>query len=237
VSSSDERSTSEAPRERELALTSVLVATSNRSKLLEIRQILADLPVELVDLQTVLPGQAQVPEDGTTFEENATLKALAAARATQLVTLADDSGLEVDALGGRPGVRSARFAREGATDAENNAALLTALGSAEAGFVVSAAPTARFRCVVALVDPFHEEQTILSEGRCEGRIVSQARGSGGFGYDPLFLVDGFDRTLAELSADEKNAVSHRGKALMGIRPALVALLERRLADARRVLGP
>ena len=154
------------------------------------------------------------------------------------MTLADDSGLEVDALGGRPGVRSARFAGEGATDGENNAALLDALGTVDRAFAgeTETPTTARFRCVIALVDPWSTGEPILAEGRCEGHVLREPRGSGGFGYDPLFLVEGSERTMAELTLEEKNRVSHRAKALVALRPTLVALIEKKLAEGRELLA-
>lgn len=210
----------------------VVFASHNRGKLAELRGLVADLPIEILPLATALPGQLQVVEDGVTFEDNAKKKAFAAARATTLVTLAEDAGLEVDALGGRPGVRSARFAREGATDAENNAALLAALVDIE-----DEQRTARFRSVFVLVDPWDEgADCVVTEGRCEGRIARDGRGTGGFGYDPLFVVEDGERTMAELSEEEKNARSHRGKAVRGMRPVLERLLAARLAEATRVLG-
>ncbi|AUX26606.1 nucleoside-triphosphate diphosphatase [Sorangium cellulosum] len=199
----------------------LLAATSNRGKLTELRSLLADLPLEVLSLAEALPGAPPVVEDGETFLENALIKARAAALRSRWVTLAEDSGLEVDALGGRPGVRSARFAREGATDAENNAALLSALAE-----VPDERPLARFRCVMVLLDPRSEGQPVVTEGRCEGWICRQPRGAGGFGYDPLFVVEEFGRTMAELGEAEKNRVSHRGKAMLAMRAALEALLAR-----------
>jgi XTP/dITP diphosphohydrolase len=209
---------------------SLLFATNNRGKLAEVRAMLAGLPVEVLSWGTVLPTHAPVVEDGATFEDNALLKAKAGAAAATMMTLADDSGLEVDALGGRPGVRSARFAKDGATDAENNAALLAALEEVE-----DDQRTARFRCVLALVDPWSEEAPVLTQGSCEGRIGRSARGAGGFGYDPLFLVEGQGRTLAELAEDEKNRVSHRARALEAMRPVLRERIEQRLAAAARAV--
>jgi XTP/dITP diphosphohydrolase len=211
----------------------LLLATSNRGKLAELRALLADLPVEIVSLAAALPGKAQVAEDGATFTENALIKGRAAASATMMVTIAEDAGLEVDALGGRPGVRSARFSGEGATDAQNNAALLKALEEVE-----DDQRAARFRCVMVLIDPWAEGDTreVLAEGRCEGVIARAPRGGGGFGYDPLFLVDGYGRTMAELGEDEKNRISHRARAVAALRPALEALIARRRADAGRVAG-
>lgn len=200
----------------------LLVATSNRGKLAELRSLLADLPIELVSLAEALPDAPPVVEDGETFLENALIKARAAALRSTWVTLAEDSGLEVDALGGRPGVRSARFAREGATDAENNAALLSALAH-----VADDQRRARFRCVMVLLDPRSPDEPVVTEGRCEGWIGREPRGAGGFGYDPLFVVEGYGRTMAELDEVEKNRVSHRGKATLAMRAALEALIARR----------
>jgi XTP/dITP diphosphohydrolase len=211
---------------------SLLLATSNRGKIAELTLLLADLPIELVPLSAALPGKPQATEDGATFEDNALIKARAAASATMMVTLGEDAGLEVDALGGRPGVRSARYAKEGATDAENNAALL-----AELSEVDDDQRGARFRSVLALVDPLAgdgEPREIVVEGRCEGSIARKPRGAGGFGYDPLFVLAGRDQTMAELDDAAKNALSHRGQALSALRPALTDLVERRLAAAARI---
>jgi len=208
---------------------SLLVATTNRGKLTELRSLLGDLPLEILSLPDVLPGRPPVLENGKTFEDNALIKARSAASEAMMVTLAEDSGLEVDALGGEPGVRSARYAREGATDAENNEKLLAALEHVD-----DDQRQARFRCVMALLDPSSGGPPVVTEGRCEGQIGRYARGTGGFGYDPLFVVEGFGRTMAELGEDEKNSVSHRGKATRALRPALEALVARRLGEARRV---
>src|ERR1019366_4104095 len=151
-----------------------------------------------------------IVENGKTFAENAILKARAVAQATMMLTLADDSGLEVDALDGRPGVRSARFAHERATDAENNAALLAALEATGDGAHEADRLKARFRCAIALVDPYSREgEPVVVEGTCEGIITRAPPGSGGFGYDPLFVVAGVDKTMAELTEAEKNTMSHR----------------------------
>lgn len=213
----------------------LVVATGNRGKLAELRALLEGLPVDVRGVHEVLPQPPHVVEDGTTFEANARKKACTVAQATMLLTLADDSGLEVDALGGQPGVRSARYAHDGATDAENNAHLLHALEAA----VESGAPgpaRARFRCVLALVDPLTSEEPLFFEGRCEGAITQTPRGSGGFGYDPLFVVEGMDKTLAELSDDEKNAVSHRAKAATTMRLTLEKILAARSESVRRILA-
>ncbi|WP_437982493.1 RdgB/HAM1 family non-canonical purine NTP pyrophosphatase [Sorangium sp. So ce117] len=200
----------------------LLAATSNRGKLVELRSLLSDLPIEVLSLADVLPGAPPVVEDGATFLDNALLKVRAGALRSAMVTLAEDSGLEVDALDGRPGVRSARFAREGATDTENNEALLAALVD-----VADDRRRARFRCVMVLLDPRSEAQPVVTEGRCEGWIGRQPRGAGGFGYDPLFVVEGYGRTMAELGEAEKNLVSHRGKAAREMRSSLEALVARR----------
>jgi XTP/dITP diphosphohydrolase len=212
----------------------LVLATKNRGKLAELRALLAGLPLDVRSIDEVVPSFPAIVEDGATFEENALLKARSVAEATSLVTLADDSGLEVDALGGRPGVRSARFAGEGATDAENNAALLKALEE-----VHGEARRARFRCTVAIVDPFGAaDDHVIAEGRCDGSIAREPRGTGGFGYDPLFVVEGLDQSLAELGDAEKNRVSHRGRATAGARAHLERLVAARIAAARDVLeGP
>lgn len=209
----------------------LVVATQNAGKLAELRALLAALPVTVLSSDEVLTRKVTIVEDGETFAENATKKAVAIARATMMLTLADDSGLEVDALGGAPGVRSARYAHSRATDGENNAALLAALSSLadeEAVF------RARFRCVLALVDPIVSFEPHLVEGVCEGRILIAPRGSGGFGYDPLFLVEGRDKTMAELDDSEKNAISHRGRAFQTLRLVLEKALLARDTVARTI---
>ncbi len=155
-----------------------------------------------------------VEETGETFEDNARLKALAAHERFALASLADDSGLEVDALDGEPGVYSSRYAGPCATDADNNARLLTALGDVPAG-----KRSARFRCVMVFVDD--DGMETVAQGTCEGSIGFEPRGDGGFGYDPLFLPDAAPgRTMAELAIVEKNTISHRGSALRVLRQAL-----------------
>jgi XTP/dITP diphosphohydrolase len=217
----------------------LVVATSNRGKLGELVALLAGMPLEVLAAGDLLPHAPPVAEDGATFADNAIKKARVVAAATLCITLADDSGLEVDLLDGRPGVRSARFAHDRATDAENNAALLGALGDlGDLGDLERGAGktiAARFRCVLALVDPFTgggEPQTV--EGVCEGTITRAPRGSGGFGYDPLFVVEGTDRTMAELGDEDKNRVSHRGRALAALRPVLERILAARAEQAARV---
>lgn len=199
----------------------LVIATSNRGKLAELRQLLAELPVEVLGMKEALGEPLEIAEEGETFEENAVHKATVVANATGMLTLADDSGLEVDALGGAPGVHSARYAGPNATDAENNAKLLAALRGLE-----GAPRTARFRCVLALVEPGKAAPLVVVEGRCEGTIAEEARGEGGFGYDPLFIVAETGRTMAELPSGEKNRLSHRARALEAMLPKLRSLLER-----------
>jgi XTP/dITP diphosphohydrolase len=208
----------------------LVVATRNAGKLTEIRAALEGLGVSLVTVEEVLGEDAPViVETGATFQANAILKAREVSEATHLVALADDSGLEVDALDGKPGVRSARYARDGANDAENNAALLTALTDVDER-------KARFRCVMAIWDPFDDQgEATICEGSCEGTIAKRGRGTGGFGYDPLFVVDGTEKTFAELTPAEKLDVSHRGKALRGVRTHIQELVRARLAEADRIL--
>ena len=198
---------------------SVVFSSHNAGKLRELRGLLAHLPVDLLSLSDAGHGGLVVVEDGDTFEANAEKKAREAARRTTMVALADDSGLEVDALGGRPGVKSARFAHEHATDAENNAALLAALDEFR-----DEERSARFRCTLCLVDPWSTRPATFVRGVCEGRIARAPSGTGGFGYDPLFLVDdAAGRAMAELSDDEKGSLSHRGRAFRGLESAFRAL--------------
>ncbi len=210
----------------------LVVATSNKGKLRELSSIFSELPIDIVPLADVVPSAPTVVEDGVTFEQNARKKGAFAAGLTMMLTLADDSGLEVDALGGRPGVRSARFAGEHATDAENNAALLDALSELD-----EESRTARFRCVLSLHDPWAApgDGPIVASGCCEGRIAREGRGGGGFGYDPLFLVSEKGlRAMAELSDAEKNEVSHRGRAAKALLPQLSRLVTERLLDVERI---
>jgi XTP/dITP diphosphohydrolase len=211
----------------------IVLATSNDGKVSELRALLGDLPLQIVSTADVLGEALALSEDGETFEANATQKARAVCRATRLLSLADDSGLEVDALGGRPGVRSARFAHERATDAENNAALLRAMEEAER----DSERSARFRCVLALASPWWDEEVKIAEGRVDGSIARDPRGSGGFGYDPLFLAAEADgRSMAELNEAEKNAISHRARAARALRPLLIELINAELDRAERIAG-
>ena len=213
-------------------LLSLVIATTNEGKLSELRALLGDLPIQLLSVDAVLGERLLVSEDGTTFDHNAVVKARAVCQATGLYALADDSGLEVDALAGRPGVRSARFAHERATDAENNAALLRELEE-----VGDDGRHAKFRCVLALASPWTLDAVETVEGSCEGTIARAPRGSGGFGYDPLFIVPELGgRAMAELSEVEKNSVSHRARAVRALRPLLIRILDDRLREVERALG-
>ena len=175
-------------------------------------EILQDAEWEVLTLED-FPYLPEVIEDGETFADNAVKKAVAVAEATGELSLADDSGLEVDFLGGKPGVYSARFAGEPCDDHENNKKLLELLQG-----VPDEDRTARFRCVIAVAHPRGEVR--LAEGVCEGKIAFYPRGEGGFGYDPLFIPTGYDKTFAEISPEEKNSISHRGKALQKARSIL-----------------
>jgi len=190
----------------------IVLATANEDKIQEMRHALAGLDVEILTRDD-FSGIPEVVEDGATIEDNATKKARAVCEATGLPAVADDTGLEVDALGGEPGVFSSRFAGEGATYAENVQKLLRDMQGVPAN-----ERSARFRCVIALVEPAGAE--VFVEGICEGTISEAPRGSGGFGYDPLFFVPSRGRTFAELSLEEKDKISHRGQAMARMRRVL-----------------
>jgi XTP/dITP diphosphohydrolase len=191
-----------------------VVATGNRHKVEEIRAMLADLPVTVRSLAE-FPGAPEVVEDGATYRENALKKAWSAAKFTGKPALADDTGLEVDALGGQPGLYAARFAGAGCTFQDNVRKLLLLLEG-----VPSPQREARFVCVIALVDPNGREQVV--EGELCGRITESQAGSGGFGYDPVFYVSEVGKTLAELTAEEKNRISQRRRALDKARAIILA---------------
>jgi XTP/dITP diphosphohydrolase len=190
----------------------LLVATRNEHKLRELREALPGVELEPLPAGVELP-----PEEGDTFAANAIGKARAAREATGRAAIADDSGIEAAALGGRPGVHSARFAGEGASDEANLAKLLSELAESEDRRVT-------YVCVIALVDEAGDES--LFEGRCEGTLAREPQGSGGFGYDPAFVPDDTgpedERTMAELAPAEKNAISHRGRAARALAAALGA---------------
>lgn len=198
----------------------ILIATGNRGKFTEIAAELSGLGIDFLSLRE-FPAVPEPEETGETFQENAVQKARYYARHLHQLTLADDSGLEVDALGGRPGVYSARYAGTPCNDRANNEKLVHELAG-----VPQAERTARFRCAMALVDPEGNVRA-ASEGVIEGLIIDEPRGQNGFGYDPHFFVPELGKTTAELSREEKNAVSHRGKATRAMFRQLQALTSSR----------
>ena len=184
----------------------LVVATKNRNKVEEIRELLKDLPVKVISLEEGGWSKQEIVEDGKSFRENAIKKAYTVAKITGKLTLADDSGLEVDALDGQPGIYSARFAGEDVTDRENNLKLLRLLKD-----VTKEGRTAQFRCVIAIAqDP---EKVEVVEGTCRGIIGFEEQGNSGFGYDPLFIYPDYNKTFAELGPEIKNKISHRARAL------------------------
>ncbi|MDD3718520.1 MAG: XTP/dITP diphosphatase [Actinomycetota bacterium] len=189
------------------------LATGNRGKIREMRDLLAGLDIEVL-ARDDLEGWPALEEKGDTFEENAATKSLELSRWAGMPALADDSGLEVEALGGAPGVISARYAGAQGDDAANIARLLREMQGTP-----PEKRKARFVCVLVLASP--GGQTLEIRETCEGAITTAPRGEGGFGYDPVFVPDGMERTMAELSLEEKNAVSHRGRALRRLRALLV----------------
>ncbi|MBN1889121.1 MAG: XTP/dITP diphosphatase [Thermoflexales bacterium] len=193
----------------------LLVATRNPGKVREYERLLDGCGYEIVGLQSY--GDLSVEETGSSFEENARLKATQCARVTGMFTLADDSGLEVDALNGEPGVYSARYAGVGASDAQRTQKLLAALSTVPPG-----KRGARFRCVIALAWPDGRCESF--EGKCEGEIAFEAKGSFGFGYDPVFYMPEHGQTMAELPAEFKNQISHRARAMALARVRLQELV-------------
>jgi XTP/dITP diphosphohydrolase len=191
----------------------LLIATGNNGKVTELTALLAGMDITLYSLKD-FPDLRPVIEDGNTFADNAVKKALAASLATGLPVVADDSGLMVDALGGRPGVHSARYAGDDAGDAANNSKLLLDLAG-----VSQERRTASFKCVIALCLPGEECRTF--SGELHGFILESAAGSGGFGYDPLFMVPEYGKTLAELPLAIKNRISHRGRAFAKLKEYLL----------------
>ncbi len=203
----------------------IVLATRNTNKVREFREILKDFPVELKSLDDFGP-LPEVIEDGETFDDNAYKKALQTARVLGLPAIADDSGLVVDALGGAPGVFSARYAGPEATDADNCAKLLDELKGEENR-------KAAFVCVLSIAVP--SGPALTYEARCTGHILHEKRGANGFGYDPVFFFEEYQKSFAELSAEEKNKVSHRGKALAELQqeiPQVLKWLEQRLFEEK-----
>ncbi len=194
----------------------LVLATRNRGKILELHVLLAGLPLRIQTLAEY-PDVPEIEEQGDSYLANARTKALAVARACRLPAFADDSGLEVDAIGGRPGIHSARYTRGGPTT--NVTRLLQELDG-----VPDEQRTARFRCVVVVARP--DGQTLAAEGACEGRIAHAPAGSGGFGYDPIFFDEQSGLTFAELPAERKNEISHRARACATLRPKLLEFLMR-----------
>jgi XTP/dITP diphosphohydrolase len=194
----------------------LLVATRNPGKLREIQSLLDGLEIDLIT-PDMIGVSLKVKETGNSYEENAALKASAFARLANLVTLADDSGLEVDTLGGQPGIRSARFSPlPHATDADRRAYLLDILRDHSRPWI------AHFHCTVAIAAP--TERIYYAQGNCPGEIIPTERGTNGFGYDPIFLIPPIGKTMAELSMSEKNLLSHRARAVKAALPVLHAIL-------------
>jgi XTP/dITP diphosphohydrolase len=187
----------------------IAIASRNAHKLREIERICAAWPTEFVTVRTDRREWPDVEETGDTYLENALLKASVVAAALDLPALADDSGIEVDALGGRPGPRSARYAGDAATDEQNLRQLIRATKGIPAG-----GRTARYRCVAALALP--EGPEVHAEATCDGTLIGAPRGAAGFGYDPIFVPAGWDATMAELTDEQKDRVSHRGRALRAL---------------------
>lgn len=199
----------------------ILMATRNRGKARELRALLADLALNVLTLDD-FPEIPEIAETGDTFQENACIKASEACRQTGHITIADDSGLVVDALDGQPGVYSARFAGEPLSDERNNAKLLELMRN-----IPPEKRTARFVSVIAIAFRDRNGNIVLktTQGECRGEILREARGSGGFGYDPLFFIPELQKTMAELTLQEKNIVSHRGIALRKAAETLRSILK------------
>ena len=201
-------------------MTSIVLASGNRGKLRELSQLMEPLGFDLMPQGAL--GIETPPETGTTFEANALLKARFAAERSGLPALADDSGIEVDALDGRPGVYSARYAGEGSSDEENLRKMVRELQG-----VPLERRTARYQCVIVLVDSARDERPVIARGTWEGRIGLTPQGTGGFGYDPIFIPTDVSYTAAEMTPEQKNAVSHRGQALR----ELLTLVGPRVAES------
>lgn len=200
----------------------IVIATKNEGKIREIKRILEPENGEFLTFRD-FKDWPQVEENGSTFKENAIIKAQAVSSFTGLPVLADDSGLEVDVLGGEPGVMSARYAGPRCSTRDNNAKLLEKLEG-----IPSQKRIARFRCVAVFAG--NNGTLLLAEDNCGGYIALEPRGSGGFGYDPLFVPDGYNKTIAQLSAEEKNKISHRGKAFRALKKQLDRWLQEQTND-------
>jgi len=207
-------------------MSDVVLASDNQEKIREINSLLRNTPLEVVGQGSL--GVEPIEETGTTFIENALLKARNAARQTGLAAIADDSGLEVDALGGRPGVYSARFAGPQATDTKNVEKLLAALDG-----ISPEKRSARFRCAMVYVTHADDPDPLICEGAWKGKIITEPKGDNGFGYDPIFWIEGEKATAAELAPERKNILSHRGQALR----MLVAQLAERSQKRPNNLNP
>ena len=206
-------------------LSLLVIATRNKNKLREFREVLKDLQIEIRSLDDFGPIPEAI-EDGSTFDENAYKKAIHTAKILGLPAMADDSGLVVDALNGEPGVFSARYAGENATDEKNCNKLFNALKGVENR-------RAHFQCVLSIAVP--SGPALTYEGKCDGVIIDEKRGDNGFGYDPIFYFEEFGKTFAELSMEEKNKVSHRGKALADVKAEVSMIkkwLEQRLLEEK-----
>ena len=195
----------------------VLLATRNKGKVREIRKLLKGLGVRIQSLHD-LPEAPEVVEDGSSFGENALKKARFYAALSRMLTISDDSGVEVEALKGQPGVYSARYAGEGSSDRENNQKLLKEMEG-----IPSPRRGAWFRCTIAIVSP--EGKEAVAEGSCKGKIGFKETGKRGFGYDPLFILPRYGKTMAQFTLEEKNKISHRGKALRKLRSIIRSFLD------------
>lgn len=197
----------------------IVIATQNEKKRKEIIEILKNVPGILLRGVEDFPFSPAVEEDGNSFRENAIKKATILAKSCNALAMADDSGLEIDALNGRPGIYSSRYAGPNATDEKNIEKVLSELRG-----VPKEKRTARFLCSIALASP--HQLLFVAEGRCEGLITEQPRGKGGFGYDPIFYVPDYNQTFAELNPQIKNSISHRGMALKQFKKQIIPLIQR-----------
>ena len=191
----------------------IIAATQNVHKIKEMEAITKKFGMEIISQKEVGLGAVDIVEDGDSFEENSAIKAKTICRMTGKPAIADDSGLAVDVLNGAPGIYSARYAGEDADDSKNNAKLLNALRD-----VPAAERTGKYVSVITLAFP--DGRTLVARGECTGKLLFSPRGEGGFGYDPLFVPDGSDKTFAQMSEEEKNKISHRAKALSGLKELL-----------------